>query len=1265
MLMTLLRRFAPPSKPSRRLPAVRARKDRSLGAPRWLLALLWTLLPAVTPLPSGAVPYPSAQPAPPLRTYEHRLIVLHDQVDLAVFPPPRARRLSALRTHHRTVVEALQRTARQTQTAVLARLDSLSARGEVRSYQPFWVVNLIAVEGTASALAEIESNPEVATVEADREMSLVTPEVEPARGTLDDYVAPIGLRTIRAPQVWSAGVTGAGILLANFDSGVNGSHPALAGRWRGSYGVPASQCWLDLAGTTPAPTDAAGHGTQTMSILCGMTAGDTLGVAWGARYIAARLNLSSGVTLVSTALQAFQWAVEPDGNPVTFDDVPRAISCSWGFESGTAPACYDALNSALEACEAAGIAVFWAAGNEGDLGASTVRAPADHTSTEDNAFAVGAYDYTIDSVWYKSSRGPSLCTSDPELRIKPELVAPGRNVRTAGLGTSYGYGTGTSYAAPHAAGTAALMLEVNPALSPDSLKKILLLTAVDMGAPGNDNDFGYGKLDAFCAVMAAAGGVGWVAGNVSDTYGWPVAAVVTVSAHPQWTQCDGDGRFVLPMPAQMPFVLRIAAATFDTFSQSVTLSPGDTLHLEPALTLAQNCGYLTGTVINCQSGPAVGALVALSNSSLPAMLTDEEGRFRRSLLAGTYNVSATDGYCAAASVTGVGVIGLGLTDIEIVLPANPAYQCSSPDLSGYRACDDMDPGGPAFVWNEIAPAQGGQGVVYNLGEDASLLLLAPFPITFYGLSRERFYLNANGNLTPLRAFSEYTNTTLPRRVTPLICPFWDDLSDIYGGDICTYYEPAVGTFTIEWSAVPRYDGEGNETFEMVIYDPAVYPTGSGNAMLEFRYRDLSVTNKATVGLEGPTGSGYLQYAFNGTYPAHACSLRNDRAVRFVAGQLLSGSPQLSLLNPLISLSIQPGQQVDTALILVNSGSGPASYAVSTDAQPLGAYTWASSRSSGGPAFEFTNIALIGQNIGIARDDSTTDPIRLPWCFPFYGRCFDRLTVCSNGYVSFNSGSFDRSWSPCMLSDQHDPFYALAPYWVDLDITAGGAVLKYYDAARDRFIIQWNQVRRYHETGPNTFEVVLNHDGTIDFAYESLASPLNNGTVGVKGRNSEYLQLAYRQTFLQSNTLLRISRPDTASAACLVRDAPQGVIPPSSSLRVPLRVANRTASFTQKTWNLAVRSSDPQALDLSAQVVMDGLPSPAALHLIIAPDPAGVRLHWNRVPAPGYCIYSGASLCAPFDRFEASVTDTFVVLPYDDEVRRLFEVRLCDEPPSGR
>ena len=80
----------------------------------------------------------------------------------------------------------------------------------------------------------------------------------------------------------------------------------------------------------------------------------------------------------------------------------------------------------------------------------------------------------------------------PACKSNPKWSLAGRYVRIATLGTSYASGTGTSYSAPHVAGTAALMLETNPALTPDSLKKIILLTAVDMGPAGNDNSYGYG-----------------------------------------------------------------------------------------------------------------------------------------------------------------------------------------------------------------------------------------------------------------------------------------------------------------------------------------------------------------------------------------------------------------------------------------------------------------------------------------------------------------------------------------------------------------------------------------------------------------------------------------------------------------------------------------------------------------------------------------------------------------------------------------------------
>ena len=70
-----------------------------------------------------------------------------------------------------------------------------------------------------------------------------------------------------------------------------------------------------------------------------MVTNDTIGVAWGARYIAARLNMTNGASIVSTALQAFQWAIDPDGNPATFNDVPRVLSCSWGLETGVYQPC--------------------------------------------------------------------------------------------------------------------------------------------------------------------------------------------------------------------------------------------------------------------------------------------------------------------------------------------------------------------------------------------------------------------------------------------------------------------------------------------------------------------------------------------------------------------------------------------------------------------------------------------------------------------------------------------------------------------------------------------------------------------------------------------------------------------------------------------------------------------------------------------------------------------------------------------------------------
>jgi subtilisin family serine protease len=1195
--------------------------------------------------------------------FQKYLLVLSAQADLTTAKNWPAKSREDLRRRHEWVVRELQRVAQETQPVVLDGLRDLRSKGLVNTYLAFFVSNIVSVEANPAALAALRALPQVESVELDLP---IAPLDEPSHtGGLDEPGTEPGLRAIRAPEVWDMGITGAGVLLAHLDTGVNGSHPALAGRWRGSYGYPASACWLDLVGSSTTPTDAIGHGTQTMGIMCGTAPGDTIGVAWGARYISARINLASGATIASTALAAFQWLLDPDGDPSTFDDVPRVESNSWGLDVQVYPPCFSLFNTAVDNCETAGIALFWGAGNEGDRGASTIRVPADRVQTLVSSFSVGAHDVAVDSIWYRSSRGPSPCSADPQLRIKPEVVAPGRGIRSAYLGTSYAVATGTSFSTAHAAGVAALMLEVNPFLSPDSLKRILYYTAVDKGERGDDNTYGAGFVDALAAVYGAMGGVGWVAGRVTDAYGYNLMTTVRVADDPHRVRTDSTGHYALAMPAGLPFQLVASAELYETFSQWVVLNPGDTTVVDPVLMLQANIGVLTGTVMGCLGVPAAGALVRVVNAGVPDSYTNAQGRFRVLVPAGVYTVTASDGYCADGNEPNVQIVGRGITDIEIVLPANPAYLCSNPDPFGYRACDSHDPGGPVFQWRELAPLFGGDGMVLNLGEDACLPVALPFSIRFYGVSRDRMYINSNGDLSFVRGLMDYINTALPRRYAPAVLAFWVDLSDNSGGDICTSYDPARGEYVIEWSHVPRYDGEGDETFQIVVHDPAALRATTGNAVWEVYYNDLHDIDECTIGLDANQAGAFVQYVFNGNYSVDATPLHNGHAIRFISGELLNEQPALSLTAPLMELAIPQGSFVDTALVIENHGNGPAAYAVSVEGSvPAAHYSWTTSRDAGGPPFEFMDIASIGQPTGLVRDDTTSDPWPLPWLFPFFGRYYDRVAISSNGYLSFTSCIYDLSWQHYPLWDGREPHCAVAPYWTDLDVSRGGAIVAYYDPPRDRFIVQWNQIRRWSESGRNTFQALLYHDGRIEFVYAGMASPLNNGTVGLKGRNpSQAVQLAYNQAFIQSNTLVRFTSPDSSARQCILLDNQQGVIAPASNCRVPIRLVNNSDDNSRASWQLRVSNSDSLAGELMAQVSVQNFADPSGLQVVIRPQGTGVVLLWNPVPGPLYCVYSGLPSDSGLPRFEACVADTCLFVPdLVDEVR-IFEVRLCNGPPS--
>jgi bacillopeptidase F len=465
------------------------------------------------------------------------IVIMADQADITAINNALKEERATRRTRHQRVISSLKTAASRSQGGITSYLDKEISEGSVRGYTPYWIMNLIVVQSTIEELEKIAARPDVEIVEPNFRVSLIEPEGErPESVIIPDKgigVTP-GLRAIKADSVWhELGITGLGRLVANLDTGVDGAHPALSGRWRGTH-EPWQECWRDCLGYGETfPEDHYGHGTHVMGTMCGLGAAtnDTIGVAWEAEWIACNaINQGVGSEFDNDVLGAFQWFADPDGKPGTVDDVPDVLQNSWGIDSrfgGTYQDCDYRWQFVINNCEVAGVVVTFSAGNEGP-GSATHRSPANICNTPTANFSVGAVNATTYSFPYPiasfSSRGPSDCDMTTK---KPEVVAPGVRVYSSVPGGGYQqYGwDGTSMAGPHVAGVVALMRQVNPDLDVDSIKEILMNTAIDLGSLGEDNSYGWGIIDAYAAVLAA-GAETYMAGDANRDGSCEMADVV-------------------------------------------------------------------------------------------------------------------------------------------------------------------------------------------------------------------------------------------------------------------------------------------------------------------------------------------------------------------------------------------------------------------------------------------------------------------------------------------------------------------------------------------------------------------------------------------------------------------------------------------------------------------------------------------------------------------------------------------------------------------
>jgi subtilisin family serine protease/PKD repeat protein len=383
----------------------------------------------------------------------------------------------------------LRANARNTQGPLVAFLQSRGAL-MIKSY---YIANAVGCRIPYSLLPELGSRSDVKWIgenlpllPTDNSNVVAAPPAPNGREN--------GLTAIGAPEMWAMGYTGYGGIAFTADTGVDPTHPAIKSKYRG-FTVGDQQGWYNYNGSDSSPFDCDQHGTHVTGTIIGLDreTKDTIGVAFNAQWIGGAILCGIGT---EDNIGAFEWSINPDGDTATVNDIPHVINNSWYDPSLSGLDCYSVYVPVLEAMEAAGIAVIFSAGNEGpDPG--TITQPHNINISELNAFTVGALNANTAAlpIAIFSSKGPSHCDGEGSIKIKPEVSAPGVNVRSCIRDGQYGLLSGTSMAAPHVSGAVLLLREAFPYLRGRDFKEALYQSCIDLGEVGEDNTFGMGIIN--------------------------------------------------------------------------------------------------------------------------------------------------------------------------------------------------------------------------------------------------------------------------------------------------------------------------------------------------------------------------------------------------------------------------------------------------------------------------------------------------------------------------------------------------------------------------------------------------------------------------------------------------------------------------------------------------------------------------------------------------------------------------------------------------
>ena len=410
----------------------------------------------------------------------------------------------------------------------------------------------------------------------------------------------------------------------------------------------------------------------------------------------------------------------------------------------------------IQAWLASGIFPMFSNGNSGPSCLSS-GSPGDYAES----YSAGAFD--INNVIASfSSRG----TADG--RIKPNIAAPGVSIRSSVADGGYAAFNGTSMAAPHVAGTVALMWSAAPAMRGDIAQTRALLdsTAVDGndttcgGTAANNNVWGEGRLDAYKAVeQAPRGPAGSLRGTVTRAgSGAPVAGVSVRAAGPlnREAMTDGTGQFSFPTLSAGSCVLSFSAFGYDNQNATATVTQGQTATRDVVLSPLPAFA-VSGVVRDSDNNPLPNSRVTVEGTPLPTAIANARGEYSFPLVpAGSYSIRAEQGGCTTAQtqslvVDAVKTLNFALSDVTDAFGYHCRLEAS--------ACIDTNT------------------VVALTGDDVAAPVALPFPFPFYGQQHSTAFVSTNGFLNFLASSSAFANGDIPSVAAPngAIYPFWDDL----------------------------------------------------------------------------------------------------------------------------------------------------------------------------------------------------------------------------------------------------------------------------------------------------------------------------------------------------------------------------------------------------------------------------------------------------------------------------------------------------------